>query len=64
MGVEKYKHLISWSSKDLLMEEAVGSATLPGGLELFETSNHLIKTDKLEAHFWRGTTKLLRICSF
>ena len=57
MGVEKYKHLISWSSEDLLLEEDVESATLPGGLQLIEVSNHLVMTDKLDAHFWRDTTK-------
>ena len=37
MGVEKYKHLISWSYEDLLKEENVESATLPG-LQVIEVS--------------------------
>ena len=50
MGVEKYKHLISWSSEELSMEEDVESATLPG-LQLIEISNHLVMPGKLEVYF-------------
>ena len=62
MGVEKYKHLISWWSEDLLLEEDVESATLPGGLQLIDVSNHLVVTDKLDAHFGRDTT--INCCCF
>ena len=49
MEVEKYQHLISWSSEGLLLEENVESATLPEGLQLFEVSNHLVMTETRRA---------------